>query len=115
MGGLHLVSSTALQVDVPHALQAMSACGARWNKCRHASLAVASVYTKDSCCRRGGELRAVYQGMQTEVEVTGLQSGLTYRFRVTAFNQVPPQTSAVRLSVKLPAATHCASTIATAR
>ena len=32
----------------------------------------------------------VYQGMQTEVDITGLQSGLMYRFRVTAFNQVPP-------------------------
>lgn len=61
-------------------------------------LPVASVFMQDRCCRRGGELRAVYQGMQTEVEVTGLQSGLTYRFRVTAFNQVPPQRHVLRLA-----------------
>ncbi|KAK9843498.1 hypothetical protein WJX81_006001 [Elliptochloris bilobata] len=44
-------------------------------------------YMLESDDGRGGELHSVYQGMQTEVEVGGLQSGLTYRFRVTAFNE----------------------------
>ena len=77
-------------------------------------LPVTNVYMQGSCCRRGGELRAVYQGMQTEVEVTGLQSGLTYRFRVTAFNQVPPQTCAARLATGWPQDTLVLATIATA-
>lgn len=35
----------------------------------------------------------MYQGVDTEFQVEGLQSGLTYRLRVTAFNQVGFQSS----------------------
>lgn len=35
----------------------------------------------------------MYQGAETEFQVEGLQSGLTYRLRATAFNQVGSQSS----------------------